>query len=232
MQKSVLCRWTFSIILVGFVILTSATAQSEFYVAGQGGISFPGSFSNVEGLGPNFGGAGFKFTDIDLANSVLLGAKVGFFFPRLNWLGIEGEYFHTNPHTKQQQAPTLTTPNGQTIQLLPKPGAHVSMSTGAINVIARYPGKRFQPYVGVGLGMYGASLSSNQVQSVNNQPLSASDFSFGLNALAGVRYFLTKHVALFGEYKYNRASFQFEGNAQFKADYSASNIVGGISFHF
>src|SRR5689334_8112669 len=100
-------KWTLPVVLAGILVLTSATAQSEFYIAGQGGISFPGSFSNVEGLGPNFGGAGFKFNDIDLANSVLLGAKVGFFFPRLNWLGIEGEYFHTNPHTKQQQAPTL-----------------------------------------------------------------------------------------------------------------------------
>lgn len=230
MQKS-LCRWTLSTMLAGILILNSTTAQSEFYVAGQGGISLPGSFTNVEGLGPGVGGAGYKSSDFDLANSVLFGAKVGFFFPRLNWLGIEGEYFHTNPHIKQQSS-TLTAPNGQQFLLAGKPGAHVSMSTGAINVIARYPGKRFQPYVGVGLGMYGASVSSNQVQTLNNQPLSASDFSFGLNALAGVRYFLTKHVALFGEYKYNKASFQFEGNAQFKADYSASNIVGGISFHF
>lgn len=229
MQTSV-CRWAFSVILAGTLVLTSATARSEFYVAGQAGISLPGSFTNVEGLGSAFGGAGFKSTDLDLANSVLLGAKVGYFFPRLNWLGIEGEYFHTNPHIKQQSA-TITAPNGAT-GTLEKQGAHVSMSTGAINVIARYPGKRFQPYVGVGLGMFGASVSSNQVQTLNNQPLSASDFSFGLNALAGVRYFLTKRVALFGEYKYNRASFQFEGNAQFKADYSASNIVGGISLHF
>src|SRR5690242_5894759 len=99
MQTSV-CRWAFSVILAGTLVLTSTTARSEFYVAGQAGISLPGSFTNVEGLGSAFGGAGFKSTDLDLANSVLLGAKVGYFFPRLNWLGIEGEYFHTNPHIK------------------------------------------------------------------------------------------------------------------------------------
>jgi opacity protein-like surface antigen len=231
MQKSV-CRWTLSGILAGIFILTSATAQSEFYVAGQGGSSFPGSFSNVEGIGLGFGGAGFKSSDLDLATSPLYGAKVGYFFPRLNWLGVEGEYFYTNPHIKQQPN-SITTPSGQVLTRLgDKPGAHTRMSTAAFNIVVRYPGKRFQPYVGAGLGMYWARIAGSEIQTINNQPLAASDFSLGLNALVGARYFLTKHVALFGEYKYNKASFQFESNAQFKADYSASNLVAGISLHF
>lgn len=60
----------------------------------------------------------------------------------------------------------------------------------------------------------------------------------GLNALAGLRFYLTDHVALFGEDKYNRASFNFDkidtfgSPGGFKGDYSVSHFVGGLSFHF
>lgn len=225
-------KWGLPLMVVGTTVFAFATAQAEFYVAGQGGVSFPGSFSNVEGIGNRFGGTGFKSSDLDLATSPLYGAKVGYFFPGLNWLGIEGEYFYTNPHIKQQPF-SVTTPSGQVLTRAgDKPGAHTRMSTAALNVILRYPGKRFQPYAGIGLAMYWARISGSEIQTLNNQPLSASDSSLGLNALVGARYFLMKHVALFGEYKYNKSSFEFQNNAQFKADYSASNLVAGISVHF
>ncbi len=231
-MRTLVKKWILSTLLLGFIVLISAKAQSEFYVAGQGGISFPGSFSNVEGIGPSFGGAGFKSSDLDLATSPLYGAKVGYFLPRLNWLGVEAEYFYTNPHIKQQPF-SITTPSGQVFNRIgDKPGAHTRMSTAALNIIVRYPGKRFQPYVGVGPAMYWARIAGSEIQTINNQPLSASDSSLGLNVLVGTRYFLTKHIALFGEYKYNKSSFEFSNNAQFKADYSANNLAVGISVHF
>ena len=54
----------------------------------------------------------------------------------------------------------------------------------------------------------------------------------------GCDTFFTEHVAIFGEYKYNRATFNFdnavsEGAAGgLRGDYSVHNIVGGLSFHF
>lgn len=231
-MRTLVQKWVLSTLLSGLIVLTSATAQSEFYVAGQGGISLPGSFSNVEGIGTRFGGTGFKSSDLDLATSPLYGAKVGYFFSGLNWLGVEGEYFYTNPHIKQQPF-SITTPSGQVFNRVgDKPGAHTRMSTAALNIIVRYPGKRFQPYVGVGPAMYWARIAGSEIQTINNQPLSASDSSLGLNVLIGARYFLTKHIAFFGEYKYNRASFEFSSNAQFKTDYSANNLAVGIAVHF
>lgn len=49
----------------------------------------------------------------------------------------------------------------------------------------------------------------------------------------GVRYFITAHVAVFGEYTYNRATFNFDtlaASGELKRDYSVSHIVGGLSF--
>jgi opacity protein-like surface antigen len=155
-----------------------------------------------------------------------------YFLPGLIWLGVEAEYFFTNPHIKQQPF-TVTTPSGQTFNRIgEKPGAHTRMQTAALNVMLRYPGKRFQPYVGIGPAMYWARIAGSEVSLINNQPVQASDSSIGFNALVGTRFFLTKQLAIFAEYKYNKASFTFENNVQFKADYSANNIVGGLSVHF
>lgn len=215
-----------------FLIATALPSHAEMYVGGALGLSLPNSFSNVSGLGTD---SGLKGTDLDLATSPLYGAKVGYFFPGLNWLGVEGEFFYSNPHMKQQQTTstgTFNTPIGPVTTSSTRviPGAHVRMMTGAINVIARYPGKRFQPYVGVGFTMNWARFSSPDPRFGRAQ--SASDTSPGFNALAGSRFFLTKRVALFGEYKYTKSSFDFGNNVLFQADYSAHNLLAGVSLHF
>lgn len=87
-----------------------------------------------------------------------------------------------------------------------------------------------QPYIGAGIGVFFAhtnGFGARHSDSDNAVP--------GFNGLAGVRYFVTEHVALFGEYKYNRATFNFDNPNSpggLKGDYSVSMVVGGLSFHF
>jgi hypothetical protein len=208
----------------------------ELYVAGFGGYTIGHGFDNVEGTGAL---AGTNLGDIDQSDSGVYGAKVGYFMPRrLNWLGVEMEAFNTTPNLKETP---LTT------------GAHLRVTTLAFNAIARakmmcerhddhdrtgragdrdnryHDFCRLQPYVGIGLGIFFARASdSTGSASDNGVP--------GLNALAGVRYYFTERVALFAEYKYNRATFDFDNiastGAGVKGDYSASHIVGGLSLHF
>ena len=219
---------------------------SETYVAGFGGYTFGGGFSGVEGAGFL---SGLQGTDRDLADSVVYGGKVGHFFgDRMDWLGLEMEAYNTTPHVKQ---------DGQL------PGVHQRVTTLAFNVVGRLkfgcetkPVRtetrterdakvnreiryethyerdfcRLQPYGGVGLGVFFAELSNNGS--------SASDNAVpGFNALAGLRYFVSERIALFGEYKYNFAAFDFTGNvlggaAGIKADYHINHFVGGLSLHF
>ena len=215
-------------------------------MAGFGGYTFGGGFSGVEGAGFL---SGLQGTDRDLADSVVYGGKVGHFFgDRMDWLGLEMEAYNTTPHVKQ---------DGQL------PGVHQRVTTLAFNVVGRLkfgcetkPVRtetrterdvkvdreiryethyerdfcRLQPYGGVGLGVFFANLSNNGS--------SASDNAVpGFNALAGMRYFVTERIALFGEYKYNYAAFDFTGNgpvgaAGIKADYHINHFVGGLSLHF
>ena len=210
---------------------------SETYVAGFGGYTFGGKLNNVEGPGLLPGG---NVGDRDLADSAVYGGKLGHFFgDRMDWLGVEMEAFNTTPHVEQQ---------GLT------PGAHLRVTTLAFNLIgrlkfgcetkpvrteARTEGEkryethyerefcRVQPYGGVGLGVFFANLSNNGT--------SASDNAVpGLNALAGLRYYFNERVALFGEYKYNRAALDLTNGpiGGLKGDYEANHLVGGLSFHF
>lgn len=209
----------------------------EFYIAGFGGYTIGHGFDNVEGTGIL---SGLDLGDFGLKNSGVYGLKIGYFLPRgLNWLGLEVEGFNTTPHIEETAFTT---------------GAHLRVTTLAFNAIARLQtmcerhddhGRktrgagdagyqyhefcRLQPYVGVGLGVFFARAS--------DETGSASDNGVpGLNALAGLRFYVTERIALFGEYKYNRATLDFDNiggtNIGLKGDYSASHIVGGLSLHF
>ena len=210
---------------------------SETYVAGFGGYTFGGKLSDVEGTGFL---SGLNLNDRDLADAGVYGGKLGHFFgDRMDWLGVEMEAFNTTPHVEQQGL---------------VPGSHFRVTTLAFNLIGRlkfgcetktlrtetrtererrYETRyerefcRLQPYAGVGLGVFFANLSNNG-NSVSDNAVP------GLNALAGVRYYFTERIALFGEYKYNWAALELTNGpiGGFKGDYQANHVVGGLSFHF
>ena len=205
-----------SFVAVGILCLTLSgrPAHAEMYVAGQIGYTSPNDLTSVQGTGPI---SGLSFSNLKLHDSIVYGAKVGYYLPAVNWLGVETEMFNTTPHVKQQPITVL----GVTA---PAPGFNLNVFTWAINAMVRYPGKQFQPYAGVGLGLFFAEAKF--------QGQSDKDVAPGLNALAGLRYFATDHIALFAEYKYNRAAFELPDAIGIKADYSANHFVGGVSYHF
>lgn len=207
---------------------------TEGYFAAFGGYTFGGKY-DAEGTGV-FNGV--SFGNGSLANSAVVGAKAGGFFPEsLSWFGVEGELFNTTPHIEQQGTAA---------------GSHMRVTTLAINAIARarfacekkhvdteqvterfafhYVTEfcRVQPYAGVGLGIYWVDISNSSFSAHAN-------FVPGFNALAGVRYYITDRIAMFTEYKYNRATFNFggiQGLAGFEGVYSVNHIAAGISYHY
>ncbi|HJT19843.1 MAG TPA: hypothetical protein VJ746_05210 [Nitrospira sp.] len=207
---------------------------SEGYFAGFGGYTFGGKFDSDNSA--TFNGA--TFGNRNLADSAVVGAKAGGFFPeQLSWLGVEAEVFRTTPHVEQEGS---------------APGSHVSVTTLAINAIARaqlacerkleraeqvterftiqYEREfcRLQPYAGVGVGIFWLDASNSNFSAHAN-------FVPGLNVLGGVRYYMTGRVSMFTEYKYNRATFNFVGPAGlagFGGVYSINHLVGGFSYHY
>lgn len=117
-------------------------------------------------------------SDISLKSSAIFGGKAGYFFKDegFSWLGVEVEAFTTQPTIKQQTVTTTldaTYIPGSPSALNPatsisQPGtlqlteSSMRLVTVLFNLVARYPGTTFQPYVGVGGGAFYFS-SSGQI---------------------------------------------------------------------
>jgi opacity protein-like surface antigen len=221
-------------------VVVERRRQGEIYVGGFGGFTWGHEFGDVQGTGTL---KGQTSGNLDLANSVVYGAKLGYFHPgRLNWLGMEIEGFNSTPHMKEG---------------LGLPGSHLRVTTLAFNLIARttlgcgrssardkdlgedvdasWSGLNdtarcpLQVYAGVGPGIFFAETSNQFGRSTDNGRV-------GLNALAGTRYYVTRSMAVFAEYKFNYAHFDFNQaqgqTAGLRGDYTASHAIGGLSWHF
>lgn len=201
------------------IVVAPTTVIAEWYLAGTAGVNFADRINTIGGTGPQAGLPG-PFVDRDLQNSITYGAKVGY-FPGHSWFGIEGEVLHTTPHIKSlPRTPTLDE----------VPGVHLRLTTIGANFIARYPGRTFQPYVGAGIGMAIARIGDTATVQ------SDTDVTAAWNLLVGLRAFLTSHVAVFTEYKYQGVSLQFDQafgpDGGFAGNYRAQHILGGLSYHF
>jgi opacity protein-like surface antigen len=210
--------------------------EGEVYVGGFGGFTWGHDFTDAEGTGSL---KGQTLGTRGLTNSVVYGAKLGYFHPgRLNWLGLEVEGFNTTPHIKESFG---------------LPGSHLRVTTLAFNVIARttlgcgrsdrdsrddlhgssalddHARCPLHVYAGAGPGIFFAETSNQFGRSTDNGRV-------GLNALAGLRYFMNRHIAVFAEYKFNYARFDFNqaqgSTAGLTGNYLASHVIGGLAWHF
>ena len=192
---------------------------AEKYVAVFGGVTLPADATSNKGID---GLSGVALSDLDLARSGVVGLKAGVFpMGERSWIGMETEFFYTNPHVKEQNV-TATGPGGSITATFP--GSHVRVATLAFNLLVRYPGTVIQPYLGAGFGLFWGRVSGGLG--------TASDTSPGFNGLAGLKIRLMKHLAAFGEYKYNRATFDFGGDVNVGTLYQAHHLVGGVAFEF
>jgi opacity protein-like surface antigen len=212
-------------------IMSPSAVQAESYVAGQFGLTFPQSLSG--GVTTQEGIGGLDISDQPLKRSVNIGAKLGHYFSRARWIGVETGLSYTTPHIKEGSL-TFTGPGGS-LSSGTLSGVHQRMIIwDVVTLMLRYPGNRLQPYIGVGPALFFASLKGPTA------PPGQSATAIGLNAEAGVRYFMTRHWALFGEGKYNRARLGYISNDSnaaadpfgFRATYSALTLSLGISYHF
>ena len=189
----------------------------------------------------------FRTSDLALKQSPIFGAKTGYFFTDegFRWLGVEVEAFTSQPTIKQQTVSTTHDvtylPNNPDFTPACIPGATCQVQRSinstlqvqesalrlfalAFNLVARYPGEVFQPYVGVGVGAF-YFKGSPQFDGRQVVP--------GLNLQAGMKILATEEWGLFLEGKYNRATLtNFDPGYGLSGEYSAFNVVAGLAYHF
>lgn len=221
------------------MMLLPSTAMAESYIAGQLGMALPSLGKGLTDIDTTTQFIpGTTHSDLALQNSLLYGGKLGHYFKRARWFGIETEVFNTTPNIKQQ---THSFENSGVVVTSPDPlqGAHFRVLTWApVNFMFRYPKTRLQPYIGIGPGIFFARISGEGFGAQN--PTSVSDnWRIGLNAKAGLEYYITRRFTAFGEWKYNYARFSFKENPDlfpfpygFKATYSTHLVAFGLAYHF
>ena len=187
-------------------------AQADTYVAGMLGVAIPlpGSVTGDENLNyPNPPGPGQLFrgasTQIGMKESLAYGVKLGHYFDRWPWLGVEAELLTATPHVMAGTIAIDT--KSQTVGTFreAQSGLHLRMTTGAVSVLARYPGLRWQPYAGLGPAIFwgratGTGLSCDH--RCQGPEVSTTSVTPGWTVQAGLRYLVTPHLGLFGEWKY------------------------------
>jgi opacity protein-like surface antigen len=210
-------------------MISPGMAHAEFYVGGQAGAHVSNTLGGVE---TTAGPAGVRLTDLDLRNFVVFGAKAGYFLPQLPNLGFEVSASHAEPDIRAQ--PSVVT--GPVPGVFAFDRTSLRVATVAFNVIARAQMKAFEPYAGIGLGLFFAQLkdATGATRSENGVP--------GFNAVAGYRSFLTddRRLALAVEYNYQRARFSFSDvfdptlgiGTGLQGDYEAHAVTVGLSYHF
>lgn len=230
--------------------LTVSSAYSEMYIGGQVGTTLFGDNNKLArvDLTDLSGPPGSTLTPPgsmsgrDLAGSPVLGGKIGYYFPQIPWFGLELEGYYTTPHIEQQPTRVSLIPGSILNGVGPVTGGDtISNFSGDLfrvvtiapfNLVFRYHKTRFQPYVGIGPGIFMARVKTT----VSGFEGTQSSTKVGLNVKLGGEYFLTRHISGYAEVRYNYTRFSFDatdsGSFGFNATYNPIIFSFGVGYHF
>jgi len=199
------------------------SAQAEWYVGAYGGITNPGAFSNTTLSSTTLGGGvtDARINDLELKSGLVGGVKAGYFFDARPWLGLEGDVYTLKPEVKQQVIVGGT--SSRTVFADNLPAIPLRLTVVAFNIVIRSPamGEIFQPYGGMGYGLFLATSSKDRVSNAHASP--------GFQLVAGARILLTPKWALFGEFKFNRATIRF---SDIRGNYDSQIFAAGVMLQF
>ncbi len=223
-------------ITIALGLVSTVPAFAETYVSGMVGATLAPDTVRGRVNDPSFVGLpeGTSISNVQLNSSIMYGAKVGHYFNSMPWLGVELEAFVTTPHRPAQRL-TLNAPGVGTIQQ-DEPGATNRLVVVSPLIVVRYRAGAFEPYAGVGPGVF--FLHQEQLTASGSPSnYSQSNTGYGLNTQLGLRYRLTGHVSVFGEWKYNYGRIDLAGQANvnhfgINALSQLHHFVFGVGYHF
>lgn len=224
------------LLVVGVLTQPVVQGHAETYFATEFGVTSPNDLQDIDITTTGF--SSLTQSDLDLDTSLLYGVRVGHYFDSARWLGLETQLFVTHPGIKQQ-AITLSGPGGSTT-FPDVPGFNLRVITWTpLALSLRYPGKRLQPYLGGGPAFFFARLKDKVTGDVQNDGklgLKTDDWRVGVNAFAGLRFYLARNWAAFAEGRFTgltRFKFKETSNLDgFNGDYDAIHALVGIGYHF
>ena len=207
----------------------------EWYVAAYSGLSYlpEADWKFYRAFSPSLKGRSAQHVGYDPA--IIGGLKFGHFFDSLPWFGFELE-MNFSRHAIRKQQVSISPPVPAGTNELTLPNYRIYIWAMQYNLLARYgflkdkevPFGRLQPYVGLGHGfevLYGTTDSAK---------------NFSIATQAGLRYMLTKKIAMFWEYKFSyqfeveieKVAFTPQERGRISVDVPHHRMVIGVSYHF
>jgi opacity protein-like surface antigen len=245
--------------LASLAVLSPAIVTAEPYVVGYVGAALTEDTdlrTELELDGTPF--VNGRAHGLSFDSSVVFGAKAGYFFERDllgGNLGAELDVYHFEPDLSAQTVRFTGLLGGFTGDFRTRlQSADIEVTAVTLNLLYRlrllpepqYPRGRLQPYIGVGAGAFIARLATQTSPFDTNKEISDTDVRPGVQALGGARFFLTRNIALFAEYKFIQTdsfSFSFRESgttfgfpvtetARDRASITSHLFYGGIGFHW
>jgi opacity protein-like surface antigen len=160
------------------------------------------------------------------------GFKIGVFPSVLNRMA--GLEMDSNIHGMNLEFPNIA--NGRNREI---GRSSLLMINTTFNVILRYPGERFRPYVGGGIGWSHGTLLNPNIAGRDDKDFDSAR-AFTHQFLGGAQVVLTPHLSLFnaqqdiavflfGEYRYLSSNYHWEGLA---VDFRTHYGLFGIGLRF
>jgi hypothetical protein len=242
-----LIAWLILAIIV--VLPPSALAEDrwDFSVEAFGGRSYPENEDikiQCGGCAPDFNGTadGVKRSDSDSWG----GRVTAWYLPRkYEWqpqigLGLDWTRFNPNVPAQQTGGTGFIAIPGMVIAGFNWTQQDFNVDIVTLNLMFRYPlgatpslpQGRLSPYIGVGVGVQRAFLTDHATG------FRGADYAAAYEVVTGLKFFLFRHLAVFGEFKRTSAEHDFQYNNLKPLDFSerhnitSNHLLAGVAVHF
>ena len=231
-----------------FVLFTYSSAVAEWYVGGAVGVAMP---QDVDDLSASAGGYSLGISEFSPDTSFTGGVKVGYFFEKTPYLGVEINWSISEPDVdKETVFATITgTPTGayagQTSGNFLGSVDVASLSSFSFLAMlratdedakAKYNG--IQPYLGLGFTVSTLDVNSASAHSTAGALIgtgtgdSATDVGYTLTG--GLNYLIANNIKIYSEYQFGSVDYEFGSVDGLTTELTGKNLslMVGASYSF
>jgi len=181
-----------SIFLALAPIKSSVAAETgPLYVGVLGGHTFGSDLEYDETSYPSY--------DLDIQDTWMLGAKVGYTMPFAKFFAVEFEYLYFGPDVDR----TILRSSGSDFTAI---GGDLKAHNFMFNFIAKYPKGRIHPFVGGGFGFSYVDFSGTKEERnaghTSTYSISGDDTAFAMQIFTGVNFEINKNFSIDLTYRY------------------------------
>ena len=232
-----------------FVFFTYSSAVAEWYVGGAVGVAMP---HDVDDLSGSSGGYTLGISEFSPDTSFTGGVKVGYFFEKTPYLGVEINWSMSEPDVDKETVTATITGTAT--------GAYAGQTSGdflgSVDVAslssfsflamlratdedakAKYNG--IQPFLGLGFTVSTIDVNSATLFNTAGTQLSTtanSDSSTGVGFLlsAGLNYIVSDNIKVFSEYGFGTVEHTLTMDTGVNSEMTSesSSVVFGASYSF